>query len=112
MASGKYNILIEKNTNFTLPIIVQDNASLPVDLTGYTPYAHLRALPPNKDLLAQFTIANFVPLSGSFQVQLTSTETSTLKQTAAVYDVILSGSAEIVRLLDGNATIVQTVTRI
>jgi hypothetical protein len=98
--------------SFTLPIIVQDTTGSVVDLTGYTPFAHLRALPPNKDLLVAFSIQNYAPTSGSFQVQLTNTQTAALPQIAAVYDVILSGSAEIVRLLEGQATIVPTVTRI
>lgn len=112
MGAGRYNITIEKGSTFNLPIIIEDNSGSRVDITGYTPYGHVRKSFTSKDLLVQFTATAITGSSGSFDMTLNPVQTAALPSLAGVYDIILSSSLETVRILEGTATITPQVTRL
>lgn len=108
----KANIVIDQGTDFSATIDVVGGANNDVfDLTSYTAKAQMRKN------YASSTAVTFVCSDnntlGQITLQLTSNTTSTIEPGRYLYDVeITSTAGEVIRVVEGIATVTPGITRI
>jgi hypothetical protein len=105
------NIQIEQGADYSNTITVEDDAGVPVDLTGYTVSGKLRT---------EYTSSNFVdlvitisaPTTGVIQFGLAAIDTAALLAPKRyVYDLIMVSPSNITtRVVEGIATVTPSVT--
>lgn len=60
MSAGTYNIVVEQNARFYLPMAYKDSTGALIDLTGATAKLHVRKV-PSAPLIKEFTAADVGP---------------------------------------------------
>ncbi len=110
---GLYNIFVNQGESFDLVATVTGSAGTAVNLTGYSlrgsaKYSYGATGSALIDLNPSITNS----ISGIIAINLTSTQTSNLPVTVAVYDVerYSSGDASVIKVLNGSFTINPEVT--
>jgi len=110
---GLYNISVNQGESFDLVATVTGSAGTAVNLTGYS----LRGSAKYSYGATGAALINLAPsitssVSGIIAINLTSTQTSNLPITVAVYDVerYSSGDASVIKVLNGSFTINPEVT--
>ena len=128
MAAGKYSFVIEQGSTVDFEIIYKDSSNNPVDLTGYsgkmmirsnyaddnpTTYAIL-----SSSLAADVTGLNFSgsngstpPTSGSIGIYISAVSSSNFTFNTARYDLEITSGSIVTRLLEGQISLSQEVTR-
>lgn len=128
MAAGKYSFVIEQGSTVDFEIIYKDSSNNPVDLTGYsgkmmirsnyaddnpTTYAIL-----SSSLAADGTGLNFSgsngstpPTSGSIGIYISAVSSSNFTFNTARYDLEITSGSIVTRLLEGQISLSQEVTR-
>ena len=129
MPAGKYSFIIEQGTTTQFEIQYKDVNSTPVDLTGYGAKMQIRPsidsteayLTLSSSLQADGTGLNMSgsdgnkpPTSGSIGIIISSTTSSLLNFSQAVYDLEIYSSENpprVVRVLEGQVKLSKEVTR-
>ncbi len=128
MAAGRYSFTIEQGSTIDFEIIYKDSSNNPVDLTGYsgkmmirsnyaddnpTTYAIL-----SSSLAADGTGLNFSgsngstpPTSGSIGIYISAISSSNFTFNTARYDLEITSGSIVTRLLEGQISLSQEVTR-
>jgi hypothetical protein len=128
MAAGKYSFVIEQGSTVDFEIIYKDSSNNPVDLTGYsgkmmirsnyaddnpTTYAIL-----SSSLAADGTGLDFSgsngstpPTSGSIGIYISAVSSSNFTFNTARYDLEITSGSIVTRLLEGQISLSQEVTR-
>lgn len=128
MAAGKYSFVIEQGSTVDFEIVYKDSSNNPVDLTGYsgkmmirsnyaddnpTTYAIL-----SSSLAADGTGLNFSgsngstpPTSGSIGIYISAVSSSNFTFNTARYDLEITSGSIVTRLLEGQISLSQEVTR-
>lgn len=115
MTAGIYNTTIDQGSIWELTIVYQDSDGDPIDLTGYTAAMQLRQNYNSEAADLTLTTANggltITGATGTIQVYATAVQTGNLTAGFYVYDLELTSGSNISRLIQGQITVAEQVTR-
>jgi hypothetical protein len=124
MSAGKYDIVIEQGTTFSLPINISAN-NAPVDLTSYSAKMQVREA-PGKPVLVEFnsslTSNGFIFLTGTaedrsdgengnLRLELSAANSEVLPRFSGRYDLEISSGGRTIRLLEGALRVEPEITK-
>ena len=128
MAAGKYSFVIEQGSTVDFKIVYKDSSNNPVDLTGYSGKMMIRSNYADQNpvtyailsssLAADGTGLNFSgsngstpPTSGSIGIYISAVSSSNFTFTTARYDLEITSGSIVTRILEGQVSLSQEVTR-
>lgn len=121
MSAGVYDIYIEQGATFSKDITYcSDDAGLvPMNLTGWLGRGHIRLFPPATAILAQFIVTITNAALGQINIRLLATASDPIRLSGrtwedvlvATYDIEIYNGAEVIRVLNGAASISPSSTR-
>jgi hypothetical protein len=121
MSAGIYNLYIERGATLTRNCIYQDGTGTPINLSGMSLLAQVRANYSEQSVIATITTTITNAASGQFTLSMTSAETEALPVNMAVdfenqktyytWDLLLDTGTTRRRLMQGNVTISPDVSR-
>jgi len=128
MGAGRYSFVIEQGSTLNLEIQYKDSTNTPVDLTGYsgkmmirsnyadqnpTTYAILSSSLASDGTGLNFSGSNGItpPASGSIGIYISAVSSSNFTFNTARYDLEITSGSVITRLLEGQVSLSQEVTR-
>ena len=112
MAAGEYDLLIEQGATFRRQLTLKA-AGVPVDLTGYTVRAQIRAKATSPDVLHDLTPGLVVtPLLGQVILYISDEDTALFTWKTGAWDLeIEEPGGDVIRVLKGKVTNDFEVTR-
>jgi hypothetical protein len=117
MTAGIYNFTIDQGAQYTTTIVYQNPNGTPIDLTGYTAAMQLRvqAAAPNPASLTLTSAPGggivITPLAGQLDITITTAQAATLDARFYVYDLELTLSGVVSRIIQGQITVSAQVTQ-
>jgi phage tail sheath gpL-like len=115
MTAGIYNTTIDQGSVWSVVLVYTDSNNTPVNLTGYTAAMQLRQNYNSTTADLTLTTANggitIVGATGTITITATATETGLLDPGFYVYDLELTSGSNISRLIQGQLTVAEQVTR-
>ena len=115
MTAGIYNTTIDQGSVWSVVLVYTDANNSPVNLTGYTAAMQLRQNYNSDTAALTLTTANggitIVGATGTVTINATATQTGALDPGFYVYDLELISGANISRLIQGQLTVAEQVTR-
>jgi hypothetical protein len=116
MTATKLNISIEQGAKFERNILVRNNNGTSKDLTGYSARMQVRPTFASSTILLEATTANgLISINGPggiVTISISADITTPLDWSVAVYDLeIYINATEIIRILEGSASLSLEVTR-
>lgn len=112
MAAGTYNLVIDQGSDFAITLTLSEDGSAK-DLTNYSARAQLRSKKTASSVAGSFTCTVTDAAAGKIKMELGNSVTAAL--TAGIYyydlEIYTSNDANVTRLLEGQATVTQEVTR-
>ena len=113
MAAATSNITIEQGATYRRQLTIKDSAGAALNLTGATFAGQIRESADSVEAVAAFVFAITSPATlGKVDMSLTSTVTAALPGNLdGVYDITLTQSGEVIRLLQGSVEVSPGVTR-
>lgn len=115
MTAGIYNTTIDQGSVWDLTIVYQDSSGNPINLTGYTAAMQLRQNYNSDVADLTLTTSNggltITGATGTIQVSATPTQTGLLTAGFYVYDLELTLGSDVSRLIQGQITVAEQVTR-
>jgi hypothetical protein len=115
MTAGIYNATVDQGSIWNLTIVYQDSDGDPIDLTGYTAAMQLRQNYNSELADLTLTTANggltINGPTGTIQVSASAVQTGLLSAGFYVYDLELTSGSNISRLIQGQITVAEQVTR-
>ena len=120
MSAGVLNLKIEKGAKFTKTLIWKDKDSDPISLTEYGARMHIRQRISDTTFIEELTTDNAGIVleaggnTGQIELYIGATSTDEYTSEYAVYDLELYSTTDVdnvIRLLGGQITIVEGVTR-
>lgn len=115
MTAGIYNTTIDQGSVWSVVLVYTDSNDTPVNLTGYTAAMQLRQNYNSDTAALTLTTANggitIVGATGTITITATATQTGNLDPGFYVYDLELTSGANISRLIQGQLTVAEQVTR-
>tara|TARA_R110000851_G_scaffold171292_1_gene317585 strand:+ start:1032 stop:1382 length:351 start_codon:yes stop_codon:yes gene_type:complete len=111
MAATTYNITIEQGITFEIQFTLRDNASIPINLTGYT-FQSAIVESTNGDSMGSFTFTTVDAAAGVFKMSMATTVTSQIPESSTlIWDLIAQDSNNVVkRYLEGSVNVIDTAT--
>ena len=111
MATGTYNITIEKGITFDVSITLIDNNNVAINVSNYTFKSEIRRK-PETGLEKAFTVTKTNASGGVIELSMTKTDTQALPKGTLIYDLVANtGSGnKIIRILTGTVTVIESVT--
>jgi hypothetical protein len=111
MATGTYNITIEKGITFDVSISLKDNNNAAINVTNYTFKAEIRRK-AETGLEKAFTVAKTNASGGVIELSMSKTDTQALPKGKLIYDLVANtgSSNKIIRIITGTVTVVESVT--
>lgn len=110
MATTVHHIELEEGCTFELPVAVVSSSGRPRDLSGFTGTMEIRDNADDLDLLLEATVT-VDALAGLVTATIPAAQLDALPWSAAVYDLIITNGTRTHKLVRGEVTVVQTVTR-
>ena len=112
MTAARYDLVIDQGSDFAIEFTVNESGSAK-NLSGYTARAQLRPTKSSSTLTATFVCSIPTPSNGKISMTLTNTITAGLAAGRYFYDLEIFTSSDtlVQRLLFGEVTITQEVTR-
>jgi len=112
MSAARYDLVIDQGSDFSVEFTIKE-AGVVKDLTGYSARAQLRPTKSSSTLSASFTCSIASPTNGKIQMILGNSVSSAVTAGIFYYDleIYTSGDTVVSRLLYGEATVTQEVTR-
>lgn len=122
MAEGNYKLFIDQGSTLTRTVSLKNADGSAYDLTGATIAGQIRPTPTSSTLTVAFTVSITAPASlGQFVFSLTAVQTAAITVTANTgaeniptlyaYDIEMTKSSVITRLIQGEAVVSPEVTR-
>jgi phage tail sheath gpL-like len=115
MTAGIYNTTIDQGSVWSVVLVYTDSNNTPVNLTGYTAAMQLRQNYNSTTADLTLTTANggitIVGATGTITITATATQTGLLDPGFYVYDLELTSGSNISRLIQGQLTVAEQVTR-
>lgn len=112
MTAGNYNLVIDQGADFAVQLTISEEGAAK-NLTGYSARAQLRSKKTDSTVTASFTCDVINPSNGIILMSMNNSITEGISAGIYYYDLELftSGDANVTRLLEGQATVTQEVTR-
>ena len=113
-ASYVSNIIINCNTDFTQTFDLETTANTPLDLTGYTAAMQVREGYSSPDALLSLTSSAGIALggtAGTVQIAISAAQSSAIPAGSYAYDLELTLSGAVTRLLQGSFSVVGNITK-
>lgn len=118
MTAATLDLTIERNTDFSQSLILQDSEGSPLNLTGYTFTSMIKRAATDTNALISFTCTVPTPANGTIILSLTNAQTSALVTTGVdytaptnlVYDVVQNVSGVKTRIVQGSISLIPAVT--
>lgn len=110
MSAGKYDIIIEQGSDFSLQLTVQDGG-VAKNLTGYSIRGQMRTTVDASAIAATFTGTVTNATGGILTISLPYTTTEGIAPGMYFYDVELYTAGSVQKLIKGSATVLGEVTR-
>ncbi len=115
MTAGIYNATIDQGSVWSVVLVYTDSNNTPVNLTGYTAAMQLRQNYNSTTADLTLTTANggisIVGATGTITITATAVQTGALDPGFYVYDLELTSGSNISRLIQGQLTVAEQVTR-
>ena len=115
MTAGIYNATIDQDSIWNVTLVYNDSNDVPVNLTGYTAAMQLRQNYNSELADLTLTTANggitITGATGTIAISATATQTGLLTPGFYVYDLELTSGSNISRLIQGQITVAEQVTR-
>lgn len=113
MAAPKHNLTIDQGSDFVFDLVVSESGVIK-DLTGYSARSQIRPKRASSTLTASFTCEVLTPpVNGVVKMTLPNATSSAMEAGLYYYDleIYTSGDAIVKRILQGEITLTQEVTR-
>jgi hypothetical protein len=112
MTAARYDLVIDQGSDFAIEFTVAE-AGTAKNLSGYSARAQLRATKSSSSVAATFTCTIPTPANGKINMTLPNGTSAALTAGRFFYDleIFTSGDALVNRLLFGEVTVTQEVTR-
>jgi len=112
MTAAAYNLIIDQGSDFAIQLTLSEDGS-PKNLTGWSARAQMRSKKADATLVASFTCTVVDAVGGKIKMELANGVTSAISAGLYFYDLEIysSGDVNVTRLLEGQVTITQEVTR-
>ena len=112
MSSARYDLVIDQGSDFAIEFTVAE-AGTAKNLSGYSARAQLRAKKSSSSVSATFTCTIPTPANGKINMSLPNGTSAALTAGRFFYDleIYTSSDAFVNRLLYGEVTLTQEVTR-
>lgn len=115
MTAGIYNTTIDQGSVWSVVLVYTDSNNTPVNLTGYTAAMQLRQNYNSEVADLTLTTENggisIVGATGTITITATAVQTGALDPGFYVYDLELTSGSNISRLIQGQLTVAEQVTR-
>ena len=115
MTAGIYNTTIDQGSIWSVVLVYTDSNNVAVNLTGYTAAMQLRQNYNSTNSDLTLTTENggitIVGATGTITITATATQTGLLDSGFYVYDLELTSGSNISRLIQGQLTVAEQVTR-
>lgn len=108
---ANYLLTLRTGDTETVSVTLQDSAGAPINITGRTYAAQVRATADAASPLATFTCTITNAAAGTFACTLSATQTAALTPGGGVWDLAETNGSTVTTLLAGSVQIVQDVTR-
>ena len=108
---ANYPLTLRAGDTETVSVTLQDSAGSPINITGRTYAAQIRATADATSTLATFTCSITNAAAGQFACTLSAATTADLSSQMAVWDLQETNGSTITTLLAGPVRIDQDVTR-
>jgi hypothetical protein len=115
MTAGIYNFTLDQGSVWDLEIEYQDPDGDPINLTGFTARMQLRK--DYNSAVADLTLTTggggivITGATGTIDISVTAAQTEVLDPAFYVYDLELISGSNISRLIQGQITVAEQVTR-
>lgn len=110
--TAKYDITIQQGTSWQLDLELQQENTLPIDLTNYTGRMQIRKTHNSSTILVTVTITFTDRENGKLSLSLSENQTKALDFFIGYYDLeLIDGSSKISRILEGSVFLSKEVTR-
>jgi hypothetical protein len=114
MAAAIHDLIIDQGATWKVNLLYKDPAGDPINLTGYTAQLQLRT--SYDAASASLSLANGTGITitantGNIAILATATQTNSLVAGDYVYDLEITLSGEVTRLIQGRAIVRPQVTR-
>jgi hypothetical protein len=112
MSAARYDLVIDQGSDFAIEFTVSETGVVK-NLTGYSARAQLRPSKGSSTLSATFTCTIPTPTNGKINMSLGNSSSTGLTAGRFHYDleIYTSGNSAVSRLLHGEVTLTQEVTR-
>lgn len=108
----RQNITIDQGSDFEASITLFNLDDTPFDLANYTVTGQIRKYTYSNTATVSFsTNVNSNTATGKFNISLDSNTTSTIDEGEYVYDIQISNSNNVYRVVEGYARVSPSVTR-
>jgi hypothetical protein len=126
MPAGKYSILIEQGSTFSIELAYKDSTGIPINLTGYSGKMQIRPSVDANDVYITLSSSlqpdgtgiNFSgsynlnpPTSGTIGLYISARSSSLFNFNEGVYDLEISSGSYTTRILEGQVKLSKEVTR-
>lgn len=115
MPAGTYNTVIDQGADWFLNFTYENPNGTPINITGYTAALQVRTSPLAKTAVLTLTTENGgLVISGNqgrIEAHATATQTSAITNGKYAYDLEITGSGVVTRLVQGTIQVSPQVTR-
>jgi hypothetical protein len=115
MTAGIYNATIDQGSTWSVVLVYVDPNDTPIDLNGYTAAMQLRrgfdSAAADLTLTTENGGITIVGATGTVTLNATATQTEGLEPGFYLYDLELLSGSNVSRLIQGQLTVAEQVTR-
>jgi hypothetical protein len=114
MSAGKHNFYCEQGATFSSVLTWKDEDGDPINVTGYSAAMQVRSKPCTDPILTLSTANARIALGGALgtiALTISATDTDDLKPGTYIYDLEMSNSGTVTRLIEGSFTVSPEVTK-
>jgi hypothetical protein len=114
MSAATTNLIIDQGATWNITFTYKNSDGSPINLTGYTAALQLRTSYDAASAALSLTSGSGIVLggtAGTIAVTATATQTGALTAGEYVYDLEITSSSVVTRLVQGRITVTPQVTR-
>jgi hypothetical protein len=109
-----YNTTIDQGADWYITFVYQDSNGSPINITGYTAALQLRSEPSDMNTVLSLSTGSGITITGAtgtIAVHATATQTGAISAGVYFYDLEITESVVVTRLIQGQITVSAQVTR-
>lgn len=114
MNTGKYDIVIQQEATFNLPLVLKNANDTPLNLSGYTGKCEIRLKAEDENpVVSPVVTFDANRKSGKLSLYLSSSATAVLSFKEAYYDLVLiDSSGAVTRVMEGKVILSPAITKV